>query len=129
MVMIHCSILGGLPVVASVWFSGPDHDGEYDSGVDELFWRRRDGSAGGQISEKTMDRLERYDDYWQADVTEQANDWLGEHCPTRRRNPEWNGYSLHGPPEYIEEGEYSPEYRLLNPGKFNATTLTTQAQA
>ena len=118
MVFVHATILGGLPVVAEVWFSGPDHNGEYDSGVDGLYWRRKDGSRGKPVTQKVMDRLEKYDSCWQAGVTEQANDWLGCHCPVRRLNPEYKGYSFENPvPQYIEEGEYSEEFRLLNPEK------------
>lgn len=116
MPLVHASILGGLPVVAEVWFSGPDYNGEYDSGCDALYWRKRDGSKGKEVSAAVMDRLERYDSCWQASITEQANDWLGAHCPIRRRNPAYKGYSLNNTePQYIEEGEYSSDFLLLNP--------------
>lgn len=67
------TILGGLPVIAEVWFSGPDYQGEYDAGVDGLYWQRSDGSAGSPLSEKIMKRLP---DYWQGDVLEQVSDYL-----------------------------------------------------
>lgn len=67
------TILGGLPVIAEVWFSGPDYQGEYNAGVDGLYWQRRDGTAGSQLSEKVMSRLP---DYWQGDVIEQVSDYL-----------------------------------------------------
>lgn len=105
MVLVHATILGGLPVVADVWFSGPDYFGEYDSGVDGLYWQKSDGSKGKELSDAIMQRLEKYDTYWQASVTEQANDWLSIHCPVRIRQPDGT---------YSDEGEWSPDYILLN---------------
>jgi hypothetical protein len=101
--MPYCPVfvLGGLPLIADVWFSGPDYNGEYDSGVDGLYWQRRDGSRGKAISPTLKDRIEDKDQYWEANCTEQANEWLSVSCPTRYR-----GQIL---------GEYSPEYLLLNP--------------
>lgn len=83
MVLVPCTILGGLPVIANCWFSGPDYEGEYDSGADEIYWRKRDGLPGKPVSEKVIARLEKYDSCWQADITEQASDWLGENTPMR----------------------------------------------
>ena len=103
MVYVPVTVLGGLPVIANVWFSGPDYEGEYDAGVDELFWQKRDGSRGAPLSQRVIDRIEK-ESYWEADVTEQANDWLGCHCPTRYRDGR-------------VEGNYSDEYRKLNPHK------------
>lgn len=73
-----CTVLGGLPVVAEVWFSGPNYQGEYDAGVDTLFWQTKDSwndptKHGKALSNKVMDRLP---DYWEADVIEQVSDWL-----------------------------------------------------
>lgn len=101
MVYVPVTILGGLPVIASVWFSGPDYYGEYDAGCDNLYWQRADGSRGKEVSKKIYDRCEKYDSFWQSMVTEQANDWLGCNCPTRYSNGE-------------EEGDWSEEYILLN---------------
>lgn len=107
MVLVPVSIMGGLPVIAEVWFSGPDYWGEYDAGVDALYWRNRDGSRGKEVSEAIYDRCHKHDDYWQAYVTEQANDWLSCHCPIRRRD--------HTEPSgYRTEGEWSAEYIALN---------------
>jgi hypothetical protein len=116
MVYVPCTVKGGLPVIASVWFTGPSAGYEdYDSGVDELYWQKKDGSRGKEVSKAFMDSVEKYDTFWQATVTEQANDWLGEHCPTRRyvggpANAE-EGIDHSG---YITEGEWSKEYILLN---------------
>ncbi len=77
MVFVPATVLGGLPVVAEVWFSGPDYNGEYDAGVDGLYWQRHDGTRGAPISQKVMDRVEKKDAYWDGHVVEQANDWLG----------------------------------------------------
>lgn len=66
-----------------------------------------------------MDKIEAHDHWWQADVTEQANDWLGCHCPTRTRNPHYRYSFPPNPdnPEWIVEGEYSSEWKLLNDAK------------
>jgi hypothetical protein len=117
MPFVHASVLGGLPVVAEVWYSGPDYYGEYDAGVDGLYWLKRDGTKGAPLSERMMAKIESKDAYWQSDVLERANDFLAYNCPTRRRNPEWRGLTTPDCPEWIEEGEYSEEYLLLNPRK------------
>jgi hypothetical protein len=98
MVLVPVTIRGGLPVIAEVWYSGPDYQGEYDAGVDALYWRKRDGSPGKQLSNKIIDGLESH---WQAYITEQANDWIGCNCPTRYHDGRI-------------EGEYSEEYLKLN---------------
>ena len=69
------TILGGLPVIAEVWFSGPDYYGEYDAGVDGIYWQKRDGSKGKEVSKAIYDRLDKVA-YWQAYITEQANEYL-----------------------------------------------------
>lgn len=102
--LVPVTIKGGLPVIAEVWFSGPDYHGEYDAGVDALYWRKRDGTPGKELSQHIIDGL---DDYWEAYVTEQADDWLGYNCPTRCRDGR-------------EEGAYSEEYLKLNPRKQHA---------
>jgi len=102
MVYVPCTILGGLPVIANVWYTrGDGYITDDDAGVDEVFWRKRDGSRGKEVSKAVYDRLEKYDKWWQAAVTEQANDWLGCNCPHRYANGD-------------EEGEWSREYVLLN---------------
>jgi hypothetical protein len=70
------TVLGGLPVVADVWFSGPDYYGEYDCGVNALYWMKRDGSKGKELSQRVMDRIEKRDPYWDANVTEQVSVYL-----------------------------------------------------
>lgn len=104
MTYVPVTVLGGLPVIADVWFSGPDYYGEYDSGADALFWRKRDGTRGKELSLAMMERVEKLDGDWQAYVTEQASDWLGDNCPTRYSN----GH---------QEGTWSDEYRKLNPSR------------
>lgn len=80
------TILGGLPVLADVWFSsGGGWQSDGDAGVDALYWRKRDGTKGAEVSTKIYDRLDK-EPYWQADVTEQANDWLG--CRERKERKE-----------------------------------------
>ena len=70
------SVLGGLPVIADVWFSGPDYFGEYDAGVNALYWAKRDGTKGKEVSQKIYDKLDKRDPYWQADVTERVSEAL-----------------------------------------------------
>lgn len=62
------TILGGLPVIAEISF-GKDADtpngaGEHWSEVGAIYWRKRDGSAGKEISESIRDRAEKYDPYF-----------------------------------------------------------------
>lgn len=101
MKFIPVTVRGGLPVIADVWFSGPDYYGEYDSGVNALYWQKRDGTRGNELSKALMEKI-KSQDYWEAYVTEQANDWLGENVPTRYED----GTII---------GEYSEEYLKLNP--------------
>ena len=70
------TVLGGLPVIAEVWFSGPDYFGEYDAGVDNLYWQKRDGSRGKPLSDKVMERINKRDPYWESDVIEAVSDHL-----------------------------------------------------
>lgn len=71
---VEATILGGLPIIADVSF-GRDYWGEYWAEVDAIYWRRRDGTAGKQISDKVRDRAEKYDPYF-GGLIEQANDFL-----------------------------------------------------
>lgn len=100
--MVYCpvTVLGGLPVIADVWFSGPDYWGEYDAGVDGLYWQKRDGSKGKELSQKVMDRIEK-EQYWEADVTEQANEWLAFNVPTYSKG-------------VLVEGEFTEDWIQLN---------------
>lgn len=113
MTRVPVTIMGGLPVIADVWFSGPDYYGEYDCGVDCLYWRKSDGTAGKELPVRVLERLEKHDSFWEADITEQASDWLGCHVPTR--------YS-----DGRIEGSYSPEYLKLNPPR--AASVDTHPQ-
>lgn len=108
MVFVPATVLGGLPVIAEVWFSGPDNNGEYDAGVDGLYWRKRDGTRGKELSQRVVARIEKQDSYWQAYITEQANDWLSDSVPIR--------YS-----DGRIEGDYSEEYLKLNRRKGAST--------
>lgn len=94
------TVIGGLPVIAEVWFSGPDYKGEYDAGVDQLYWQKHNGSKGKPLSQKVMDRIQK-EQYWDAYVTEQTNDWLSFNVPTRYQDGR-------------VEGEYSEHYIMLN---------------
>lgn len=71
------TVLGGLPLIAEVWFTrGDGWCTDDDAGVDALYWRKRDGSKGKEVSQKIYDRLEKADTYWEASVTEQVSEHL-----------------------------------------------------
>ena len=76
MVFVPVSVKGGLPMIADVWFSGPDYFGEYNAGCDELYWQKKDGSKGKPISNKLMLDIEKKDPDYESYIIEQANDWL-----------------------------------------------------
>ena len=71
------SILGGLPVIAVVTFTrGDGWEIDDDAHVDHLYWVKRDGAKGKEVSQKIYDKLDKRDPYWQADVTEQVSEAL-----------------------------------------------------
>ncbi|WP_037500567.1 hypothetical protein [Sphingomonas jaspsi] len=71
------TILGGLPVIADVWFTrGDGWSTDDDAGVDTLYWMKRDGSKGKPLPEHMYDRLEKSDPYWECGVTEAVFDHL-----------------------------------------------------
>lgn len=80
MVYVPATVKGGLPMIADVWFSGPDYFGECDSGCDGLYWAKSDGSRGKRISDTLMANIEKRDPYWESDIVEQANEWLSYEC-------------------------------------------------
>lgn len=75
------TILGGLPVVAAVWFTrGDGWTTDDDAGVDELYWHTKHSWSdpskhGKEVPQSIYDRLDKID-YWQSDVVDQASDWL-----------------------------------------------------
>jgi len=71
------TVMGGLPLIADVWFTrGDGYSTDDDGGVDALYWCKRDGTAGKEISEAMYERISKRDEWWEAHVTEQASDWL-----------------------------------------------------
>lgn len=71
------SILGGLPVIADVWYTrGDGWTTDDDAGVDCLYWMKRDGSKGKPLPEHMYDRLHKSDPYWECDVVEAVTDHL-----------------------------------------------------
>ena len=70
MVTRPATILGGLPVVATIAFGKdadtPNGPGEYWAEVEEICWRKRDGTAGKPVPEHIYDRAEKYDPYFSA---------------------------------------------------------------
>jgi hypothetical protein len=70
------TILGGLPVIAEVWYTrGDGWTTDDDAGVDKIYWQKRDGSKGKEISQKIYDRLDKLD-YWESDVCDAVFDHL-----------------------------------------------------
>lgn len=62
------TILGCLPVIATVnW-----HEDSAD--VWNIFWRKKDGTAGKEISQHMMDKAEKYD-FLLCDLCEQVSEW------------------------------------------------------
>ena len=55
------TILGGLPVMATVWFDRDDFSGEYLAEVEEICWVKRNGKPGKEIPQKVRDRAAVYD--------------------------------------------------------------------
>lgn len=72
---VSVSILGGLPVIADVSFGYDSYSMEHWAEVDAIYWRKRDGTAGKEISQAVRDRAEKYDPYF-GNLIEQANDEL-----------------------------------------------------
>lgn len=72
---VPATILGGLPIIADVSFGRDDWSGEYWAEVDNIYWQKKDGTAGKQIPQKVYDRAEAYDSGF-CNLTEQANDYL-----------------------------------------------------
>lgn len=73
------TILGGLPVIAECSFGVDDSPicgRDYWSEVDALYWQKRDGTAGKEVSQTIYDKLDKYDTYWEASVIEQVSDYL-----------------------------------------------------
>lgn len=69
------NILGGLPVFARCWFSrGDGWTTDDDCGVTSLHWLKRDGTAGKELSQTIINRLDKKHPYWEAGVCEQVVD-------------------------------------------------------
>ena len=62
------TILGGLPVMADIAFGKdadtPNGPGDYYAEVEDIAWRKRDGTPGKSISQAMYDRAEKYDPYF-----------------------------------------------------------------
>lgn len=70
------TILGGLPVWAEVWYTrGDGWTTDDDCGVSHIFWLKRDGTKGKEVSQKIYDRLDKID-YWESDVCDKVFEHL-----------------------------------------------------
>jgi hypothetical protein len=79
------TILGGLPVIADVYWGHSPWDGEGFAEIVEIYWRKRDGSKGKPIPTHLRDRAEKYDRYF-CGLIEQLQD----HCIHEAGNDEPN---------------------------------------
>lgn len=69
--------MGGLPVIAEVWFTrGDGWMTDDDAGVDALYWIKRDGTKGKRLSDALMEKIARKDPWWEVDVTEAVSEQL-----------------------------------------------------
>src|SRR5688572_5571189 len=100
------TILGGLPVIAEVWFT------RGDGWTTTLGWTSSTGASAtarrGRRSRSTSsDRCEAKDPYWEADVTEQVS----EHLAFERWEAELRARIPHHPtcsPDYPEKPKGEP---------------------
>lgn len=74
---VPATILGGLPVIAAVRFGVDDgpNGRDYWAEVEQIYWRKRDGSKGKPIPQHIFDRAEEADPCFGA-LVEEANDYL-----------------------------------------------------
>ncbi len=82
------TILGGLPVIAEVWFTrGDGWATDDDAGVTALYWVKKDGTKGKEVPESIYERCAKADDYWECDVIDAVSDHIAyeQWC---RENPE-----------------------------------------
>jgi hypothetical protein len=81
------TILGGLPVIAEVsFYLGDGWTTDDAAEVDALYWQKRDGSKGKEVSQAIYDRLDKHNDWWEADVTEQVSDYLSYQSYEEKRD-------------------------------------------
>lgn len=87
MVDVPVHLFGCLPVIASINYGMTDgpNGRDYYSDVEELWWRKRDGSKGERVPQHIVDRAEKLDPY-HCSLVEEANDWLmfRDNPPDRR---------------------------------------------
>ena len=86
------TILGGLPVIAEVWFTrGDGWSTDDDAGVSALYWRRCDGTKGKEVSQKVYDRCAKADDYWESAVVDQVFEHLAfeDWCAKNPEEAKW----------------------------------------
>ena len=61
----RATILGGIPVWAECWATrGDGWTTDDDSGVETLYWLKRDWTPGKPLPEHMYERLEKKDAYW-----------------------------------------------------------------
>jgi hypothetical protein len=61
------TVLGGLRLWAEATYT-VDYWGECHSGVSGLYWLKRNGTRGKEVSQKFIDGLEKRQRWWEDDV-------------------------------------------------------------
>lgn len=93
------TILGGLPVFADVSFGYDEYIGESWSEVNAIYWRRRNGKPGKEISQALYDKAQAYDPGLYQTL-EQACEYIADKAEEEKdnvREPE-PGFALIGRP-------------------------------
>lgn len=76
-------ILGGLPVIATVYWSYDEWTMEHDFTIEAICWRKRDGTAGKPVPQSVWDRAEKHDSYF-CNLNEQLNEQAAYEAATAR---------------------------------------------
>lgn len=58
------TILGGLPIIATVRWTYDDWTNEHDFEIESICWLKRNGEAGKPVSQSVLDRAEKHDPYF-----------------------------------------------------------------
>ena len=77
------TILGGLPVIAEVSWGQDGFTGEGYAEIEQIYWRKHNGTAGKPISQAMFDRAEKYDNYFSS-LIEQLQDQCAYEAATAR---------------------------------------------
>lgn len=79
----EATILGGLPVIATVYWSYDEWTGEHDFEITSICWRKRDGTAGKPVPQSVLDRAEKHDMLF-CNLNEQLSEQAAYEAAVRR---------------------------------------------